>query len=87
MAYGHWSGERGAQNEEETKGILTKGFTTKGASSWRAHDSRLGVLKRHHRVHAVLYKILTGLGKQCATAVAMELELDSCDGEKLSWRR
>jgi hypothetical protein len=47
-------------------------------------DSRLGVLKRHHHVHAVLYKVLTGLGKQCATSVAMELELDSCDGKNLS---
>jgi hypothetical protein len=45
-------------------------------------DSRLGVLKRHHHVHAVLYKVLTGLGKQCATSAAMELKLDSCDGEK-----
>jgi hypothetical protein len=40
-------------------------------------DSRLGVLKRHHRVHAVLYKVLMGLGKQCAAMAAMELELDS----------
>jgi hypothetical protein len=103
MAYGHWSGARGAQNEEEMEGILTKGFTTKGVlveglrlrcflfmvhHSWEASlvaDSRLGVLKRHHRVHAVLYKVLTGLGKWCAAAVAMELELNSCDGEKLSW--
>jgi hypothetical protein len=30
MAYGRWYGVRGAQNEEETEGILTKGFTTKG---------------------------------------------------------
>jgi hypothetical protein len=50
-------------------------------------DSRLGVLKRHHCVHAVLYKVLMGLGKRCATAAAMELKLDSCDGKKLSWRR
>jgi hypothetical protein len=50
-------------------------------------DSCLGVLKRHHRVHMVLYKVLTGLGKRCAAATAMELELDSCDGEKLSWGR
>jgi hypothetical protein len=48
-------------------------------------DSRLGVLKRHHRVHTVLYKVLTRLGKRCAIAAAMELELDSCDREKLSW--
>jgi hypothetical protein len=48
-------------------------------------DSRLGVLKWHHRVHMVHYKVLTGLGKQCAAAAAMELELDSSDGEKLSW--
>jgi hypothetical protein len=45
-------------------------------------DSCLGVLKWHHRVHTVLYKVLTGLGKWCAAAAAMELELDSCDGEK-----
>jgi hypothetical protein len=51
----------------------------------RSWDSCLGVLKRHHHVHAVLYKVLTGLGKWCAAAVAMELELESCDGEKLSW--
>jgi hypothetical protein len=50
-------------------------------------DSRLQVLKWHHRVHAVLYKVWTGLGKRCAAAAAMELELDSCDGEKLSWGR
>jgi hypothetical protein len=50
-------------------------------------DSRLGVLKRHHRVHVVLYKVLTGLGKRCAIVAAMELELNSCDGEKLSWGR
>jgi hypothetical protein len=30
MAYGRWSGARGAQNEEEMEGFLTKGFTTKG---------------------------------------------------------
>jgi hypothetical protein len=48
-------------------------------------DSCLGVLKHHHRVHAVLYKVLTRLGKQCAAAATMELELDSCDEEKLSW--
>jgi hypothetical protein len=30
MAYGRWAGVQGAQNEEETEGILTKGFTTKG---------------------------------------------------------
>jgi hypothetical protein len=48
-------------------------------------DSRLGVLKLHHRSHAVLYKVLTGLGKRCAATAAMELELDSCDWEKLSW--
>jgi hypothetical protein len=30
MAYGCWSRARGAQNEEEMEGILTKGFTTKG---------------------------------------------------------
>jgi hypothetical protein len=40
-------------------------------------DSRRGVLKRRHRVHAVLYKVLTGLGKRCAAAAAMELELDT----------
>jgi hypothetical protein len=50
-------------------------------------DSCLGVRKRHHRVHAVLYKVLIGLGKRCAAAVVMELELDSCDGESLSWGR
>jgi hypothetical protein len=48
-------------------------------------ESRLGVLMWYHRVHTVLYKVLTGLGKQCAAAAAMELELDSCDGENLSW--
>jgi hypothetical protein len=30
MAYGHWSRARGAQNEEEMEGILTKWFITKG---------------------------------------------------------
>jgi hypothetical protein len=30
MAYGRWSGVRGAQNEEEMEGIYTKGFRTKG---------------------------------------------------------
>jgi hypothetical protein len=53
--------------------------------SWEASlvaDSCLGVLKWHHRVHTVLYKVLTGLGKWCAAAAAMELEIDSCDGEK-----
>jgi hypothetical protein len=50
-------------------------------------DSRLGVLKRHHRIHTVLYKVLTGLGKRCAAVAAMELEHNSCDGEKLSWGR
>jgi hypothetical protein len=50
-------------------------------------DSCLGVLKRHHRVHAVLYKVLIGHGKLCAATTAMELELDSCDGENLSWGR
>jgi hypothetical protein len=56
--------------------------------SWEASlvaDSRRGVLKRRHRVHAVLYKVLTWLGKQYAAAVVMELELNSCDKEKLSW--
>jgi hypothetical protein len=80
MAYGHWSGARGAQNKEEMEGILTKGSTTKGRPrgelatavlhlhghrSWEASlvaDSCLGVLKRHHHVHAVLYNVLTGLG-------------------------
>jgi hypothetical protein len=38
-----------------------------------------------HCVHTVLYRSLTGLEKRCAAAVAMELELNSCDGEKLSW--
>jgi hypothetical protein len=28
--YGRWSRARGAKNEEEMEGILTKGFTTKG---------------------------------------------------------
>jgi hypothetical protein len=58
--------------------------------SWEASlvaNSCLGVLKLHHRVHAVLHKVLTGLGKPCAAAVAMELELDSSDGEKLLWWR
>jgi hypothetical protein len=50
-------------------------------------DSRLGVLKRHHHVHALLYKVLMGIGKRCAATAAMELELDSCNGEKLSWGR
>jgi hypothetical protein len=30
MPYGRWSRARGAQNEEETEGILTKGFPMKG---------------------------------------------------------
>jgi hypothetical protein len=50
-------------------------------------DSGQGVLKRRHRVHAVLHKVLTGLGKRCAAAAAMELELGTCDGEKLLWER
>jgi hypothetical protein len=54
--------------------------------SWEASlvaDSCLGVLKWHHHVHVVLYKVLAGLGKRCAAAMAMELELDSCDGKVL----
>jgi hypothetical protein len=103
--HGRWSRARGAQNEEETEGILTKVFTTKGCprgklaivvlplhgspqlGGFLLADSRLGVLKRHHHVHAVLYKVLMGLGKRCHAAAAMELELDSCDREKLSWGR
>jgi hypothetical protein len=40
-------------------------------------DSHRGVLKRR--------PVLMGLEKQCVVAAAMELEHDSCDGEKLSW--
>jgi hypothetical protein len=32
MAYGRWYGAQGAQNEEGTEGILTKGFKMKGRS-------------------------------------------------------
>jgi hypothetical protein len=34
MVYGRRSGVWGAQNDEEMKGILTKGFTTKGRPHW-----------------------------------------------------
>jgi hypothetical protein len=40
-------------------------------------DSHRGVLKWR--------PVLMGLEKQCVVAAAMELKLDSCDGEKLSW--
>jgi hypothetical protein len=105
MAYGHWSGVRGAKNEEETVGILTKGFTMKGHPHGELTTAVLPLqgspylggfssgrfmpmsAQAASPFHAVLYKVLTGLGKRCAVAAAMELELDYCDGEKLSWGR
>jgi hypothetical protein len=103
VVYGRWSRARGAQNEEETKGILTKGFVMErrphgelttatlllhgspqlgGFSSGRftpgsaqaASPCSRGALQGPN-----------GVGKQCAAAAALELELNSCDGEKLLW--
>jgi hypothetical protein len=56
-----------AENGADTKMALRqRRFFFMVHHGWEASpmaDSRRGVLKRRHCVHAVLYKVLTGLGK------------------------